>query len=219
MKCKYDAVLFDLDGTLSQSHEGVKASLIYALNQTGKPIPAEIEDTSRYIGPPLMDTFRNMCGLTQEEADKAAELYKYIYQKENKLKNYCYEGIPELLSDLKASGVKLGVATTKYEPFAEEVLKIIGIYDMFDTVSGTTADGRVKEKSQTIEAAVKRMNCTANDKIVLIGDSMFDTLGAKETGIDFIGVLYGYGRQSDMEKCGGSIFAETADALKQLLSE
>lgn len=219
MNCKYDAVLFDLDGTLSQSHEGVKASLIYALNQTGKPIPAEIEDTSRYIGPPLMDTFRNMCGLTQAEADKAAELYKYIYQKENKLKNYCYEGIPELLSDLKASGVKLGVATTKYEPFAEEVLKIIGIYDMFDTVSGTTADGRVKEKSQTIEAAVKRMNSTANDKIVLIGDSMFDTLGAKEAGIDFIGVLYGYGRQSDMKKCGGSIFAETADALKQLLSE
>lgn len=219
MKCKYDTVLFDLDGTLSRSHEGVKASLIYALNQTGKPVPAEIEDTSRYIGPPLMDTLRGMCGFTQDEADKAAELYKYIYQKENKFKNYCYDGIPELLSELKRSGVKLGVATTKYEPSAEEVLKILGINDLFDTISGTTSDGTIKEKSQTIECALKRMNCTADDKTVLIGDSMFDTLGAMEKGIDFIGVLYGYGKREDMEKFGGKVFAETAEELKAFLSE
>lgn len=219
MTCKYDIVLFDLDGTLSQSHEGVKASIIYALNKLGKPIPEEIDDTSRYIGPPLMDTLENMCKLTHEEALQAADIYKEIYSKENKYKNKCYDGLINILELLKKTGVKLGVATTKYEPFAEEVLKIIGVYDYFDAVGGTTADGRIKEKAQVIPIAVERMGHNMSDKIVLIGDSKFDTEGANELNIDFIGVLYGYGLQKDMIAEGAKIFAEKPDDLITLLMD
>ena len=217
MTCKYDVVLFDLDGTLSQSHEGVKDSIIYALNKLGKPIPEEIEDTSRYIGPPLMDTLENMCKLSRKEAIKAADIYKEIYSAENKYKNKCYDGMIEVLELLKKEGVPVGVATTKYEPFAEEVLKVIGVYEYFDAVGGTTADGRIKEKAQVIPIAVDRMGKKMSDKIVLIGDSKFDTEGANELNIDFIGVLYGYGKKEDMIAEGAKVFVEKPSELIGLL--
>lgn len=219
MKCKYDLVLFDLDGTLSKSHAGVRDSLVYALEALGKPVPSGLDDTSNFIGPPLMDTLEKLCGLTYDEALKAAELYKSIYSEKNKYKNYCYDGIKEVLQKLKSSGVKLAVATTKYEPSAECVLKIIVVYDFFDAVGGTSADGSIKNKAQVIPLAVERAGYKMNDKIVLIGDSKFDTEGANELGIDFIGVLYGYGLKEEMDAKGARVYAQTPQELLELLAE
>lgn len=214
---KYDLVLFDLDGTLSQSHGGVKASLIYALNQIGKPIPTEIDDPTNYIGPLLMDTLTGMCGLSEEDAERAADEYKEIYNSQNKYDNKCYDGINEVLRTLKARGVKLGVATTKYEPFAEEVLRILGIIGYFDIISGTSGDGKISTKAQVITAAKEKLKIKETDKVVLIGDSKFDTEGALSTKIDFIGVNYGYGRQEDMQALGASVFVDKAIDLLQIL--
>lgn len=217
MSLKYDMILFDLDGTLIKSHEGVKESLIYALNKLDKPIPPQLEDTSKYIGPPLMDTLRNICKLSDEEAVRAAKIYSYAYNETYMFKSKCYDGIAEVLDTLKKNGAKLAVATTKNENSAELLLKTIGIYGYFDSVCGTSSDGLVKDKAQVISIAVERAGLKKGDKIVLIGDSKFDTDGANITGIDFIGVLYGYGLKADMIAQGAEIFVQTPNDLISLL--
>lgn len=217
MNPKYDLILFDLDGTLSQSHEGVKASLIYALKKLGEPIPPQIDNVSLYVGPPLMDTFENMCGLSHKKSLAAIEFYREIYDRENKYKNKCYGGIKEVLAALKNNGAKLGVATTKFEPAAEEVLKTIGILDYFDIIGGSSGDGKIENKTQVVTHTVNRFGMELSNRIVLIGDSKFDAEGAKLTGIDFIGVLYGYGSKEDMLTHGASVFADSPEELLPLL--
>lgn len=219
MTPKYDMILFDLDGTLLQTHEGVKKSLIHALNKLERPVPPELDDTSKYIGPPLMNTLKNLCKLSEQDAIKAAEIYNYIYTEIYMFTAKCYDGIIEILETLKKNGAKLGVATTKNDNSTTLLLKTIGIYDYFDSVCGTSSDGSIKSKAQVIPIAVKKAGFKMTDKIVLIGDSKFDVEGAKITGIDFIGVLYGYGLKKDMIAEGADIFAENVRDLLPLLLE
>lgn len=217
MKLKYDLVLFDLDGTLSHSNPGVKESLIHTLNTLKIAVPPQIDMPHTYMGPPLMDTFENLFGMNHEEALAAADIYKDYYVKKGKYSNSSFKGTEDMLRVLKQSGVKLAVASTKLEPFAKEVLKIIGIDGYFDTVCGSSEDGRIKEKAQVIELALERLNMKAGKNIVLIGDSVYDVEGANAMGIDFIGVTYGYGLKEDMTALGANIFADSTDELVTLL--
>lgn len=216
LKIKYDAVLFDLDGTLSESAPGIRYSLEETLKKIGAEIP-DLNDYSVYIGPPLLNTLINLCSMSREEADSATEVYREIYSTVGKYKNKLYPGIEELLAVLKESGAKIAVATSKYEPFAEDVVKIIGAYGYFDRICGSNLDGSRKDKKDIVEYARKELGLAENAKMVLVGDTFYDTKGAVSAGIDFIGVNYGYGDKNLMIEAGAKNFADTPmDILKFL---
>lgn len=215
MNCKYDVVMFDFDGTVSDSATGVRETIEYTLKEMGKDIP-NLDDTSLYVGPPLLTTFQVLCGLDRGEAENALEIYRTQYNKEGKYKNYAYNGIKKLVKDIQESGAKAIITTSKYERFACECLEIIGLKGVFDKVYGATIDSTRKEKAEIISYALKDIKGSAKNS-VLIGDSAFDTRGAVKAGCDFIGVTYGFGKKSQMVEAGGINFADTVDDIYKFL--
>lgn len=179
-----------------------------ALRAVDKPL-LPLDDYSIYIGPPLIDTFLNYCGLPMDEAQKATEAYRKLYEAKGKYENSLYDGMEATLQALKKSGVRLAVTTSKYEPFAEEIVKMIGAYEYFDFICGSNKTDR-KDKSDVILYALDKLKIApSKDEVVLVGDSVFDTVGANKACCDFIGVSYGYGSVEDMKRHGCEKLAET----------
>ena len=216
---KYKYLLFDLDGTVSESPQGIRKSLEYAIKKLDCPMP-DLDDYTLYIGPPLIDTFRNLCGLPPKEAEYGASLYRSYYNEKGKYLNRVYKGIPELLGRLREEDVKMCICSSKYELFAEEIIGILGLGGDFDAVCGSNIDGSRKDKKDLIPYAVA---CLGGDferdreRTVMLGDTWYDAKGARLCGVDFIGVRYGYGEISDMEEQGAKLFADTPGELFELL--
>lgn len=205
---KYDYVLFDFDGTLSQSAEGVRLSLEKTVEAMGKTVP-DLSDYSKYLGPPLVNTLKKLCGFTEAECEKGVELYKSFYKTEGIKRNYLYEGMEQVLERLNRENVPLAVCSSKLEPFVIKACDIVGITKYFKAVCGSSRDGSRKEKEDMIPYAVNRLGGKMTDRIVLVGDTYFDAQGARLTGIDFIGASYGYGEKEPMVNQGAELFAET----------
>ena len=217
---KYKYVLFDLDGTVSESALGIRASLEHAIKQIGKPLP-NLDDYTLYIGPPLIDTFRNLCHFTEEESAQGVEIYRDYYDTYGKFKNKLYDGMKDVLTALRNQGTKLAVCTSKYEKFAEEIVELLGVSDYFDAVCGSTLDGSRKDKKDLIPYAVKTLGGdfdTERENTVMLGDTYFDARGARMCNVDFIGVKYGYGSLEQMKAEGAEIFAETPADILPLLA-
>lgn len=218
---KYKYVLFDLDGTVSESALGIRVSLEHAIKEIGKPLP-DLDDYTLYIGPPLIDTFRNLCQFTEEESAQGVEIYRDYYDNHGKYKNRLYDGMREVLLSLKSQGARIAVCTSKYDKFAEEIVEILGVSDCFDAVCGSTLDGSRKDKKDLIPYAVKALGGDFNaDRAdtVMLGDTYFDARGARMCDVDFIGVKYGYGSLEQMKAEGAEVFAETPADILPLLTD
>lgn len=219
---KYKYVLFDLDGTVSESAGGIRMSLEHAIKSLGKPLP-DLNDYTLYIGPPLIDTFRNVCHFSEEDSQNGVELYRDFYDEKGKYVNKLYDGIREVLVKLREKGAKIAVCSSKYEKFAEEIVEILGVSDCFDAVCGSTLDGSRKDKKDLIPYAVKALNGNFEEdrqSVIMLGDTYFDARGAKQCGVDFIGVEYGYGSVETMRQEGAEVFAKTPlDLIGLLISQ
>lgn len=156
---KYKYYLFDLDGTISESALGIRESLENAIKSMGKPLP-NLDDYTLYIGPPLLDTFRNICRFNEEESARGVEIYREYYNTKGKLVNKLYDGIDRVLAELKNSGAKLAVCSSKYEKFAEEITDLLGVHDMFDAICGSTLDGSRKDKKTLFRMQLKDLAAT-----------------------------------------------------------
>ena len=208
---KYKYILFDLDGTVSESAIGIRKSLEYAITKLGSELP-NLDDYTLYIGPPLLDTFRNLCKLSDEQSREGVEIYRGYYDEHGKHQNRLYDGIKEVLLKLRDENVKVAVCSSKYEKFAEEIVEILGVSDLFDAVCGSTLDGSRKDKKDLIPYAVKALGGdfeADREKTLMIGDTWFDAKGARECDVDFIGVLYGYGTYESMKEQKAEMFAKT----------
>lgn len=217
---KYKFVLFDLDGTLSQSSEGIRKSLEHAITSLQKPLP-DLDDYTLYIGPPLLDTFRNVCGFDEESCQKGLVLYRDFYNEKGKYLNRLYDGIEDVLKKLKQSGVKTAVCTSKYEKFAEEIIDILGVTKYFDAICGSTFDGSRKDKKDLIPYAVQSLGGNIEldrESTVMLGDTYFDARGARLCGVDFVGVKYGYGAIEAMKNEGAEVFADAPEDILSLIS-
>lgn len=217
---KYKYFLFDLDGTVSESAVGIRESLEKAILSLNKPLP-NLDDYTLYIGPPLIDTFRNICHFTEEESKLGVEYYREYYNTQGKYRNKLYKGIDEVLGRLKENGAKIAVCSSKYEKFAEEIVDLLGVRQYFDAVCGSTLDGSRKDKMDLIPYAVKSLGGDIDEnrgEIVMIGDTHFDARGAKACGVDFVGVEYGYGTRQSMTEAGAVTFATDTDELYNILS-
>lgn len=215
MSCPYQAVLFDLDGTITDSQEGIIKCVQFALQSLG----IEETDGSRlksFIGPPLWDTFQHLYHLSDEQTDQAVEKYRERFRVTGIYENRLYDGIKPLLERLKGKGIKLAIASTKPLVFVEEVLRYFGITELFDAVCGTALDKAHSDKAPLIRDALRQLDVRA-DHAVMIGDRRFDIEGAYSVGMPSIGVLYGYGSKEELSAAGATQLAPSVAGLTELL--
>jgi phosphoglycolate phosphatase len=216
MLMRFDTVLFDLDGTLTDPAIGITNSIIYSLDKFG----ISVNDRSElyfFIGPPLINSFMQYCNFSKTKAETAVEYYREYFKDKGLFENSVYSGIPELLETLKKSGVKIVLATSKPLIFAEKILKHFDLYKYFDLSVGATLDGTLGEKTDIIAKALTKLNHTSLSNIAMVGDRKFDIEGAIQNSITPIGVLYGYGDEDELKTAGAKLIAKDVNELKNIL--
>ena len=211
----HKAILFDLDGTLTDSGEGIINCAIVALEHFGLPVPSR-EEMRVFVGPPLHESFINH-GVPADRADEAVQVYRSRYIPIGKFENTPYPGIRQMLETLKADGHKLYVATSKPEAMSVEILEHFDLAKYFDMICGATMDTSRSSKDAVIAYLLEQNGRT--DNMIMVGDTKFDVLGAAAHGIPTIGVSWGYGEVADMEKAGAKAIAHTTEELLALLRD
>ncbi len=196
----YDYILFDLDGTLSDTSEGVTKGVQIALKEFG--IDEDRSNLRKFIGPPLQYSFGTYYGFEGEDLDKVISIFRDYYMGGGMFENTPYDGLHELLDRIHEDGKTLAVATSKLETAAVEVLSRNGLARHFDMICGATADGKRITKTDVLEEFFRRAGNPDKRRVVLVGDTRFDAKGAIDLGIDCIGVLYGFGTREELEECG-----------------
>ena len=210
-----ETVLFDLDGTLTEPDEGILNSVIYAL----KKFSIEVEDRKElfcFIGPPLVDGFKAKFGFSDEQALLAVKYYREYFSEKGIFENRLYDGVKEMLLNLKKSGKKIVLATSKPEEFAIKILKFFQIYEFFDYVCGATMDETRNDKVGVIAYIVENYEFDIK-KAIMVGDRKYDITGAHENGIKAIGVLYGYGERQELLDAKADILADSVNSLNNIL--
>lgn len=203
----YQYLLFDLDGTLTDPGKGITNSVMYALHRFN----IEVQDPSAlfpFIGPPLSESFMKYYGFTEEQSDLAIRYYRDYFRERGMFENEVYDGIYDLLAELEAREKSLIVATSKPEAFAKEILRHFDLYDYFDFVAGATMDNTRNKKADIIRYAMNKCDLTDKASVIMIGDREHDIIGAKENGLDSIGVLYGYGSYDELFKVSATYIAK-----------
>ena len=209
------AILFDLDGTLTDSGEGIINCALFALEHFGLPLP-DRETMRVFVGPPLHQSFIKF-GVPEDQADEAVRVYRSRYIPIGKFENFPYPGVRELLEKLRTDGHKLYVATSKPEAMSIEILEHFDLAKYFTIICGATFDTSRSTKADVI-AYLLQQSGKAGDT-VMVGDTAFDVIGAKAHGIPTIGVSWGYGKVADMVEAGAKAIANDMDQLYDLLSE
>lgn len=214
----YTTVLFDLDGTITDSGAGILNSIRYTLKKNNIVIEDETE-LNKFVGPPLHDSFINFCGFSPEESVKAVEYYREYYREKGIYENELYDGVEAMLQELVNAGKKIILATSKPEVFAVEILRYFQIDKYFDFAGGATMDGVRSKKADVIAYALEKGSVTDLSSAVMVGDREQDIFGAKEAGIDSIGVLYGYGGKAELQSAGATYIAGTVKDVIKLVKD
>ena len=194
----YTIILFDLDGTLTDSAPGILNSVRYACRKLGLPIPGE-ETLRRFLGPPLIASFRE------------------YFPTKGLFENEVYPGIPALLADSKSTGKTVIIATSKPEAYARRILEHFGLAQYCDFICGATLDETRTDKAEVISYALETAGITDKSRAVMVGDREHDVLGAKKNGLPCIGAVYGYGTAEELTAAGAAALADTVDELHKLL--
>ena len=209
-----NAIFFDLDGTLTDSGEGIINCAILGLEHFGLPVPTR-EEMRVFVGPPLDQTFIKF-GVPADKAQEAIEVFRSRYRTVGKFENFPYPGIREVLQTLKAQGHRLFVATSKPEILANEVLEHFELANFFEQIAGATLDGSRSHKADVITYLLGLVGDVG--QTVMVGDTAFDVIGASAHGIPTIGVSWGYGEVADMENAGATAIAHSMEELVALLN-
>lgn len=210
---KYTSILFDLDGTLTDSGEGIINCARYALEQLGLPLPPR-EEMGVFVGPPLWDTFEKF-GVPHDRTDEAVRIFRSRYIPIGKFENTPYSGIREMLASLQNSGCKLYVATSKPETTAVEILDHFDLSRFFFRICGADLDQSRSTKSQVIAYLLEKS--LPDEKMLMVGDTAYDVTGAADHGIPTIGVSWGYGSVPEMEAAGAVAIVNTPEELTRQL--
>lgn len=207
------AILFDLDGTLTDSGEGIINCAAMALEHYGIPVPSR-EEMRVFIGPPLRDTFIKF-GVPADKAEEAIDIYRSRYIPIGKFENTPYPGIRETLDQLRSQGHQLYVATSKPEGMSVDILEHFDLAKYFTRICGASMDASRSSKSDVIAYLLEQ--CADVSEAVMVGDTAFDVTGAAAHGIPTIGVSWGYGKIEDMENAGAAAIAHSPEELLELL--
>ena len=216
---KKTILLFDLDGTLTRSGEGITKCVRYALEGMGYPAP-DPEELVSFIGPPLADQFMAFAGMDRDQALEAVRLYRERYEVKGIFENSPYPGIPELLSAVRREGAVTAVASSKPERYVRKILDHFQILDCFDEIVGDTMDGSRSSKIAVIREVMDRLHTGPDrDLIVMIGDKNYDVDGAREAGVMSLAVGYGYGSPEELVRARPDRIAWTVPQLEEILTD
>lgn len=213
---KYQHILFDLDGTLTDSAEGITKSAAYALKHFNIEV-TDLKSLEKFIGPKLQDSFMEFYNFSEEQAERASELFQERFARIGKFENKLYPGIKELLEKLKNSGRKLYVATSKPVFYSKEILDHFSISQYFEDISGAELDGSKSHKEEVIGRILTQNKITPSGQVVMVGDRKFDVIGAKANQIPVVGVLYGFGGREELTASGADRLAADLAELEQIL--
>lgn len=207
-------LLFDLDGTLTNTGEGIMKSAQYALDAFG--IHGEPEEKlRRFVGPPLHESFMGFYGLSPEEAVRAVEKYRERYREKGVFESPLYEGIDALLQSLRDAGAVLCVATSKPQVFAEQILNLRGVRDFFTVVVGANLDGTRTDKAEVITEVLRQLGASPEEAL-MIGDRRQDIAGARACGVESVGVEYGFAEENELQNAGADYVVPSVAALEEL---
>lgn len=207
-------ILFDLDGTLTDSGEGIINCAELALRHFDLPVP-DRKAMEVFIGPPLHEIFVKF-GVPEDRAMEAVQVYRSRYNTVGKYENFPYPGIVDMLASLQATGHRLLVATSKPEGLAKDIMAHFELDRYFDMICGASLDTSRSSKEQVIEYLLS--TCPKDSTMVMVGDTHYDILGAKAHGIPAIGVSWGYGKVADMENAGAAAIAYSVKELEEMLN-
>ncbi|CYV63306.1 HAD family hydrolase [Streptococcus suis] len=211
----YQTILFDLDGTLTDSGQGILNSVAYALEKMGIEEP-DTANLNRFIGPPLYESFSRFYQLNPEDTQSAVDTFRVYFKEKGMFENQLYPGIIPLLEELRTAGKTLVIATSKPEIFAKQILEHFGIAHYFDVIAGASLDSSRISKADVIGYAINQLEAFPKHA-VMIGDREHDIEGARMHQLPAIGVLYGYGNKQEFEKAGATMIVETVQDLKRVL--
>ena len=215
---QYKYLLLDLDGTITDSETGITRCVEYALNHFGIQVD-DLRELSPFIGPPLLDSFKDFYNFTDEQAAIAVEKYRERYEKKGILENKLYPGIGEFLAEARLKDKIVILATSKPEIFAKRILDYFELSNYFSFVAGSGLDGSLHTKTDVIDYILQSNKIIDLSSVVMIGDRKHDIIRAKNVGIDSIGVLYGFGDYKELSEAGADYIVEDIPALRKLLLE
>ena len=215
---KYNIILFDLDGTLTDPKVGITTCCQYGLRAVGVDVP-DLKELEQFIGPPLLPAFQEVYGLDEEQALKAIDKFRERFQSVGLYENELLPGVPQMLRTLKEHGKILATASSKPEVFVKQILQHFDIDSWFDEIVGSTMDEKHAGKAEVIGEALRRLGCADADRdsILMVGDRMHDVEGAVALNIRTVGVTFGYGSRSELEQAGAWRIADTMEELTDIL--
>lgn len=214
VKHLYDIILFDFDGTIYDTLEGITKSMQYALKKQGMEV--ELNELTRFAGPPLLDMLQETYGFSVEKSQEVVADFRERYQPVGIYESRVFPGIPEFLRKLNKAGKRLGIATSKPQALAEKLLDESGIKDCFEHICGSQPDGSLSHKAEVLQEVLRQFEIK-DESVVLIGDTKFDVIGAHKCGLPCIGVRYGYAAEGELEEAGAETIAQNLDELLNLL--
>lgn len=210
----FDCILFDFDGTVFDTVEGITKSVRYALNKVG--IDEELESLRCFAGPPLVDKFMEVYGFDRAAAEQATLDFRERYNPIGLNECCVFPGIKELLEKLHAAGKTVGLATSKPQELAEELLRRESMTGLFPVICGSRPDGNNSAKWQVVEHAMELCGA-AKENTILVGDTKYDVAGAHKVGIACVGVRYGYAAEGELEAAGADAIVEDLPELESFL--
>ena len=214
----YHYIFFDLDGTLTDSKEGILNCLRYAFEKMGEPVPPD-STLIKFIGPPLQDSFMRYCGFSAEKGLEAVQVFRERYVPVGQYENRPGPGLVEMCRRLREKGYVLALASSKPEEMCVPICEKFGFAPSMETITGSPPVGDW-EKTDVIRETMRRLGLSSADKpsILMVGDRKFDVLGAKECGIDCVGVeFFGYAAPGELEEAGAVAVVRTAEELEQFI--
>ncbi|MDO4344409.1 MAG: HAD family hydrolase [Eubacteriales bacterium] len=217
----YQYILFDLDGTLTESGPGITRSVSQALKRMGCEELSE-EILTKFIGPPLVESMMRYGKLTRAEADQAIVYYREYYASKGMFENEVYPGVEKMLQDLKENGKKLAVSTSKPEVYARKIIEHFRLTGYFDVICGATFDESRVDKADIIADTMEKFGLHDGEKsrVLMVGDREHDVVGAKKNGVAAAGVLYGYGSRQELCEAGADyLIASAPELAKKILEE
>ena len=209
-------IFMDLDGTITDSREGITNCFEYALNHFGIEVENKAE-LEQFIGPPLRKSFMDGYGFDEETAELAVKKYRERFIPTGMFENVVYEGMEQALKKLKDAGKVLIVATSKPEHMAKKILAHFGLDIYFDDICGSNDDASRNEKDEVIRYALEKQGITELSEVLMVGDRKFDVIGAAKCGLKCMGVLYGFGDREELETAGAAYIAETVEDMARII--
>lgn len=214
---KYDYVIFDFDGTVTDTGEGILKSLQYSFVANGRPAP-DLSDLKKFIGPPIHYSYVTFYDISEDEVGEYIKKYRERYRAKGIYECYIYDGMKELIETLRANGVKIGIASSKPIRLIYDVMDHLGITDLFDAVSGVQFDdSNHSGKADLVRNAMEQLGVDDNNKVLMVGDRYFDIDGAAGAGVDSCGVLFGYGSKEEFEEHNATYIVSNPDEIKNIV--